>query len=174
MTRIYKDPELRKQLILNGETQSKKFSWDATSQELWSTIKSMLPQQPTAKATLKHFLVRHHTLFLLTLQMLLAVPSQLFVCFASIAKQHLCFCGTKIFWVNFTKTRLLFLSTPTSSIPHLSTLHHSQNKPPLSLQIHAHCGLSGRNHIIARCIFLQHQPHSLNIFFSVAPVSFHT
>lgn len=43
MTRIYKDETLRKQLILNGETQNKKFSWDTASQELWSTIKSIIP-----------------------------------------------------------------------------------------------------------------------------------
>ena len=43
MIRISNDSSLRKQLILNGEVQSKKFSWDAASQELWSIIKSMLP-----------------------------------------------------------------------------------------------------------------------------------
>ncbi len=43
MTRICNDTTLRKQLILNGEVQSKKFSWDIAAQKLWSTIESILP-----------------------------------------------------------------------------------------------------------------------------------
>lgn len=42
MIHISNDAPLRKQLILNGELQSKKFSWDTASQKLWSSIKSML------------------------------------------------------------------------------------------------------------------------------------
>ncbi|MBI4947213.1 MAG: glycosyltransferase family 4 protein [Bacteroidetes bacterium] len=38
MLRIYKDEALRKQLILNGQKQREKFSWDKTAEKLWKCI----------------------------------------------------------------------------------------------------------------------------------------
>lgn len=38
MIRIYKEENLRKQLILNGKIQRQKFSWDKTAEKLWECI----------------------------------------------------------------------------------------------------------------------------------------
>jgi glycosyltransferase involved in cell wall biosynthesis len=38
MLKIYKDENLRQQLITNGKIQREKFSWDKTAYKLWNCI----------------------------------------------------------------------------------------------------------------------------------------
>lgn len=42
MIRIYKDETLRNQLILNGQKQREKFSWDKTAEQLWNCIEKTI------------------------------------------------------------------------------------------------------------------------------------
>jgi glycosyltransferase involved in cell wall biosynthesis len=42
MLKIYKDEELREQLIKNGRMQREKFSWDKTAEKLWGSIEKTI------------------------------------------------------------------------------------------------------------------------------------